>query len=98
MKRISGKTVEDIRMMDRVTVLETILGPDWAEDEQGRPKFLGDLLAAQKYERSEDPYQKIRDGLLLKGIPEHRVDEVIAQSRAAMQALYEAAGVKKKVY
>ena len=83
--------------MDRVTVLETILGPDWAEDEHGRPKFLTDLMTAQKYDRAADPHQAVRDKLLLKGIPEHRIDEVIQRSREAMQALYEAAGVKRKV-
>lgn len=102
MKRVPGLTPRAVGKMTRAEVFGVILGPDWAEDEHGVPKFLADLKAARKAAPAADPHRKTRDRLVLMGLPDWRIDEVIAEISTRMdrsrQALYDLAGVKKRPF
>lgn len=85
-------TLDGIREMHRAFAFNVILGPDWAEDERGMPKFL-----RPEPKRVDDPYKGIKDKMRARGVPEERIESELAEMLERRRALYRAAGVKRKV-
>lgn len=96
MKRVPGVALADILQMHRAFIFEVILGPDWAEDEKGRPKFLTDWGDRNKGPVA-DPYKGKKDQLRAAGIPEHLVEQKLREMIERRRAMYKAAGVKRRV-
>ena len=97
-------TLDGIRKMHRAFAWEVILGPDWAEDSQGNPKFLADWKAKRRFvappvgdDETPDKFAKVKDRLRLQGVPEHLLETVIQQMIQRRRKAYEAAMVKRKV-
>lgn len=88
-------TLDGIRQMHRAFAFNVILGPDWAEDERGNPKFLTQKREVNK--RVDDPYKSVKDKLRARGVPEERIETELAAMIKRRQELYKAAGVKRKV-
>lgn len=86
-------TLDGIREMHRAFAFNVILGPDWAEDERGNPKFL----QRSKPQAVADPYAGIKDKLRARGVPEERIESELNAMIERRRAMYKAAGVKRKV-